>query len=100
MAIRWGSSFGDHSAIGMALTNFLFHLACAAFLFLGIWMAFDPPFSPRHINLGTPLLPLYYLGALSIGYFSGYFLLIFGQEPSSRMPLPKLVPFQRLLNPL
>ncbi len=100
MAIRWGSSFGDHSAVGMALTNFLFHLACAAFLFLGIWMAFDPPFSPRHINLGTPLLPLYYLGALSIGYFSGYFLLIFGQEPSSRMPLPKLVPFQRLLNPL
>jgi len=67
------------------LTSFLFHLVCAAFLIFCIWMAFDPPFSPRHLNLGTPLLTFYYLGALSIGYFSGYFLLVFGKAPSSRM---------------
>ena len=88
LAIRWKSAFGDHSPIGMALTSFLFHLVCATFLVLCIWMAFDPPFSPRHLGFGTPFLTLYYLGALSIGYFSGYFLLIFGKEPSSRLQLP------------
>jgi tetratricopeptide (TPR) repeat protein len=99
MAIRWKSSFGDHSQIGMPLTSFLFHLVCAAFLIFCIWMAFDPPFSPRHLNLGTPLLTLYYLGALSIGYFSGYFLLIFGKAPSSRVQPPRPDPFQ-FLDPL
>jgi tetratricopeptide (TPR) repeat protein len=89
MAIRWKASFGDHSPMGMMLTSFLFHLVCATFLVLCVWMAFDPPFSPRHIGFGTPYLTLYYLGALSIGYFSGYFLLIFGKDPSSRLPLPK-----------
>jgi tetratricopeptide (TPR) repeat protein len=85
--------------MGMALTSFLFHLVCAAFLVFCIWMAFDPPFSPRYLSLGTPLLTLYYLGALSIGYFSGYFLLIFGKAPSSRLQPPRPEPFQ-FLNPL
>jgi tetratricopeptide (TPR) repeat protein len=99
MAIRWKAAFGDSSAAGMALTSFLFHLVCASFLVICIWMAFDPPFSPRHISLGTPLLTFYYLGALSIGYFSGYFLLIFGQAPSSRLKFPQPEPFQ-FLDPL
>jgi tetratricopeptide (TPR) repeat protein len=99
MAIRWKSAFGDHSQIGQALTSFLFHLAHATFLVFCVWMAFDPPFSPRHIGFGTPYLTLYYLGALSIGYFSGYFLLVFGTDPSSRMPLPK-PPAAQFLNPL
>jgi hypothetical protein len=97
MAIRWKASFGDHSQMGMALTSFLFHLVCATFWGFCVWMAFDPPFSPRHIGFGTPYLTLYYLGALSIGYFSGYFLLIFGKDPSSRLPLPK-PPAARFLN--
>jgi tetratricopeptide (TPR) repeat protein len=99
MAIRWKASFGDHSPMGLALTSFLFHLVCAAFLVFCIWMAFDPPFSPRHLSLGTPLLTLYYLGTLSIGYFSGYFLLIFGKAPSSRLQPPQPEPFQ-FLDPL
>jgi len=99
MAIRWKASFGDHSPMGLALTSFLFHLVCAAFLVFCIWMAFDPPFSPRHLSLGTPLLTLYYLGALSIGYFSGYFLLIFGKAPSSRLQPSRPEPFQ-FLDPL
>jgi hypothetical protein len=99
MAIRWKSAFGDHSPISMVLTSFLFHLVCAGFLIFCIWMAFDPPFSPRQLNLGTPLLTLYYLGALSIGYFSGYFLLVFGKAPSSRLQSPQPDPFQ-FLNPL
>ena len=99
MAICWKSGFGDRSQIGLVTTNFLFHLASATFLALSIWMAFDPPFSPRHIGFGTPFLTLYYLGALSIGYFSGYCLLIFGKDPSSRLSLPK-PPAAQFLNPL
>ncbi len=99
MAIRWKASFGDHSPMGLALTSFLFHLVCAAFLVFCIWMAFDPPFSPRHLSLGTPLLTFYYLGALSIGYFSGYFLLIFGKAPGSRLQPSRPEPFQ-FLDPL
>jgi tetratricopeptide (TPR) repeat protein len=99
MAIRWKASFGDHSMMGLILTNFLFHLAHAALFVLCVWMAFDPPFSPRHIGPETPDLTLYYLGALSIGYFTGYFLLIFGIEPSSRFPTPK-PPGAQLVNPL
>jgi len=84
LSIRWKSSFGDHSKMGMALTSFLFHMTFATFFFIGTWMAFDPPFSPRHLGFGTPSLTLYYLGTLSIGYFCGYFLLLFSKEPSGR----------------
>ncbi|HTY86314.1 MAG TPA: tetratricopeptide repeat protein [Candidatus Acidoferrum sp.] len=106
LAVRWGTSFGDHSPVGTTLTNFLFHLACAAFLGFTLWMAFDPPFSPRYLSRENPLLPfyyslltLYYLGALNIGYFSGYFLLIFGTAPTSRLSNPRPEPLQ-FLNPV
>jgi len=99
MAIRWTPSFGDHSPMGMALTSLFFHLICATFLIFCIWMAFDPPFGPRHLSPTTPLLTLFYLGALSIGYFSGYFLLVFGKAPSSRLQPPRPEPFQ-FLDPL
>ncbi len=80
LAIRWGSSFGDNSQIGAALASFMFSLVHGVILCVCIWAAFDPPFSPRHLGFGTPCLTLYYLGALSIGYFSGYFLLVFGKS--------------------
>jgi len=38
------------------------------------------PLSARQVGFGYPFLPIYYLGALSIGYYSGYFLLVFGTE--------------------
>jgi tetratricopeptide (TPR) repeat protein len=90
LAIRWGSSFGDSSRIGAALASFMFSLVHGVILGVCIWAAFDPPFAPRHLGLGMPSMTFYYLGALSVGYFSGYFLLVFGKEPSSRFQLPKL----------
>ena len=77
LAIRWKSSFGDTSRNGVALASFVFHLIHAVFLALCIWLIFDPPFSPRHNGFG---LTFYYLIALSIGYYSGYFLLVFGKK--------------------
>lgn len=77
LAIRWKSSFGDNSRIGVALASFLFHLLHAVFLAGCVWLVFDPPFSPRHNGFG---MLFYYLMALSVGYYSGYFLLIFGKK--------------------
>jgi tetratricopeptide (TPR) repeat protein len=99
MSIRWKTSFGDNSVTGMALTSFMFHLIHAVFLVVGLWVAFDPPFSPRHLGLGLPFLTFYYLGALSVGYYSGYFLLVFGSkaaEDRSRRLMPSRFEFLNL----
>jgi tetratricopeptide (TPR) repeat protein len=90
IAVRWKSSFGDNSKVGLALTSFMFHVVHAILLFVCVWVAFDPPFSPRNLeilrqlNFSPPFLTFYYLGALSVGYFAGYFLLIFGKPVQER----------------
>lgn len=87
-AFRWSSSFGDKSQIGIALASNMLHLGYAAFSGLLVWVQFDPPFSPRFLGLGSPSLTLYYLAALALGYYCGYFLLVFGRKsvPSRRNP--------------
>ncbi len=85
IAIRWKPSFGDTSELGVALATWVFHLTHAALLGLCIWAAFDPAFSLRDAAGRFPILrgnrdaflPFYFIAALSIGYFSGYFLLVF-----------------------
>jgi tetratricopeptide (TPR) repeat protein len=86
LAIRWKSSFGDTSRVGAALASFVFHLLHAAFLAGCVWLVFDPPFGPRHSGFG---LRFFFLIALSIGYYSGYLLLVFGKKvlrPRTRPP--------------
>jgi tetratricopeptide (TPR) repeat protein len=83
LSIRWTSSFGDSSRLGLALTSFMFHIVHAIIFGVCLWVAFDPPFSPRHLGLGLPFLTFYYLAALGIGYFCGYFLLVFGKQATS-----------------
>jgi len=97
LGIRWPAYFGDPSKLGIALATVFFHVFHAALLLLCAWVALDPMFSPRNYlpelkNYGLLLLPLYYLGALSIGYYSGYFLLVFGARPYGRArPTPAYV---------
>jgi tetratricopeptide (TPR) repeat protein len=88
ISIRWASYFGDTSRLGVALARIMFHVVHALFLVACIWVALDPPVSPRNKGLGVPFLTFYYLGALSIGYFSGCFLLVFGvrTDRSRRTP--------------
>jgi tetratricopeptide (TPR) repeat protein len=83
MSIRW--KFGDSSRVGSTLANLMFHTIHAIFLAVCLWVVFDPPFSPRVKGFG---LTLYYLIALSAGYYAGYFLLVFG----SRRPRGNDVP--------
>lgn len=91
LSLRWRPSFGDRSPTGIALTSFVFHIVHAVFLLLLVWMAFDPPFSLRHLGGNSTMLTLYYLGALSIGYYTGYFLLVFGKRelPSRKNRRPR-----------
>ena len=79
IGIKWPASFGDINAAGAALTNLMTHVIHAVFLAACLYVAFDPAFSPRALGgrSGYPLLSFYYLGAISIGYFAGYFLLVF-----------------------
>jgi tetratricopeptide (TPR) repeat protein len=88
ISIRWASYFGDSSRLGIALARFMFYLVHGLFLLVCIWVALDPPVSPRNKGFGIPFLTFYYLGALSVGYFSGYFLLVFrgGTESPKRLP--------------
>jgi tetratricopeptide (TPR) repeat protein len=95
LSIRWASYFGDSSQLGVALATIMFHVVHALFLVACIWVALDPPVSPRSKGFGIPFLTFYYLGALSVGYFSGYFLLIFGRETDPHKRVPG---YMRLLN--
>ena len=93
--IRWSSYFGDPSKIGIAVTTGILHLVHGTFLVVCLWVAFDPDFSSA--RKGLVILPLFYLGALSIGYFVGYFLLVFKPMPP-RMGQPP--PWQTALSGL
>jgi tetratricopeptide (TPR) repeat protein len=93
LAIRWHASFGDSSQMGRALASFMFHLVHAILLIVCIWVVFDPPFSPRQKGFG---LTLYYLSALSVGYYSGYFLLVFRKELGTRFQKLGASPFNFL----
>lgn len=83
IGFRWPTSFGDISALGIFLTNLMFRVIHVLMLVVCIWVLFDPPFSPRVLGYGFPFLLHYLLSALAIGYFSGYFLLVFGSISSS-----------------
>jgi len=100
MGIRWPAQFGEISAVGNALTNLMTHVIHAVFLAACIYVAFDPPVSPRSLSAGLgqyALLPIYFLGALAIGYCSGYFLLVFGAKPGPQT-WQRHSPIRRVIN--
>ncbi|MGD0615309.1 MAG: tetratricopeptide repeat protein, partial [Verrucomicrobiota bacterium] len=55
-------------------------LAHGVLLVICVWMALDPMFSPHRKGLVIPDLD--YLSALCVGYFTGYFLLVFKPLPT------------------
>jgi len=90
LSIRWASQFGDPSRIGVLLTTAIFHVCHIVILLACVWVAFDPAFGPRQTGLGFAFLPFYYLGALSIGYYSGYLLLVSRATASRLRPASAL----------
>lgn len=77
LSIRWKLA-DDKSRFGPAIARFTFHWIHAVFLLVCLWLFFDPPFSPREKGF---MLTLYYILALSAGYYAGYFLLICSKKP-------------------
>lgn len=88
LSIRWGASVGGESHAGFDLASFILHVSHAFLLLICLSAVFDPPFGSRQVARQTglllPFLPLYYLTALSIGYYSGFFLLLFGAAAFQR----------------
>jgi tetratricopeptide (TPR) repeat protein len=85
MGIKWPSYSGDTSPLGVAIASFTSDLFHGILWILCLWVALDPPMSPRfHVQEALrpwlPMLTLYYLGALGAGYFTGYFLLVFSKK--------------------
>ncbi len=95
VSIRWPANFGDTNAAASAITTGLLRLVHFLFLAVCIYVAFDHVVSPRKLvnlpqvtGIGAPFLTFYYLGALSIGYFLGYLLLLSGKEEARRWQKP------------
>jgi tetratricopeptide (TPR) repeat protein len=90
MTLRWRNAAGGAGASARRLADGTFHFIHGFFLAACLWAALDFPLSPRRLGAGFCCLPLYYLGALSVGYFSGYFLLVFGapRRDAKRRPRP------------
>jgi tetratricopeptide (TPR) repeat protein len=90
-SINWPSFEGELSAAAHDLTRILFRVLHIVFLAVGVSMFFDVKASPSPRNMGLGVsagwpsfLTFYYLAALSVGYFSGYVLLVFGKEVAYR----------------
>lgn len=77
LSIRSAVRSSDTSQLGVWMAAFVFHVVHALFLLVCVWVMLDPQVSPRMSGYGLSFLSLYFLSALSVGYFSGYFLLVF-----------------------
>jgi tetratricopeptide (TPR) repeat protein len=100
LSIRWGAFAAGGKNARFDTAAFILYLAHAFLLLLCLWTVFDPLFSPRQIatrnGLSLTFLPLYYLTALSIGYYSGVLLLLFGV--AARQQLSRRYAFRRTLS--
>jgi len=82
IGLRFRTNSGDTSRMGTGLATFCFHALHGAFLVLCGWLALDPAFTFKGsaVQLGSEFLAAKYLSALALGYFAGYFLLLFGER--------------------
>jgi tetratricopeptide (TPR) repeat protein len=82
IALKFRTNYGDTSRLGTGLATFCFHVLHGALLIVCGWVALDPEFKYKGslLQLGPDFLVAKYLAALALGYFCGYFLLIFGER--------------------
>jgi tetratricopeptide (TPR) repeat protein len=84
IALRWRSSFGDTSPIGIFIAKAVFHIVHAVFFAVCLLVLLNPAFSPRQVVPGLPFLNHTLFTALVIGYCSGYFLIVCSPALRSR----------------
>jgi tetratricopeptide (TPR) repeat protein len=102
-AVKWPSSKDDLASGAQSLTRGFVRLLHLVFLAIGVLMFFDIASLPTPRNMGMGVqqgapgfLSFYFLAALSVGYFSGYVLLVFGKEQISRWR--RTTGFPRVIN--
>jgi tetratricopeptide (TPR) repeat protein len=89
LCVRW-PNFTTRNKPGVpSFEAATFYLVNAFLLLISLAVVLDSPFAPRQVGsslgLQVSLLGLYYLAALSLGYYSGFFLVVFrGTAPSGR----------------
>jgi tetratricopeptide (TPR) repeat protein len=98
IGIKWPSFEGEISAAGNILTRFMFNVLHVACLALVLVTFFDFKYSPsvRMREQPVSFLTFYYVGAMCVGYFSGFMLLVFA---AMRLPVwDRRHPFTRFFN--
>jgi tetratricopeptide (TPR) repeat protein len=80
-SLRWADYLGYIDRLGNKLNRLLLHASHLAGLALPLALFFDFKYSPglRLREQPVSFLTAYYLGALAIGYFSGYVLSVLGR---------------------
>ncbi|MBX3731793.1 MAG: tetratricopeptide repeat protein [Verrucomicrobiae bacterium] len=92
IAIRWQGAKGSSLERFAGFTALI--LLQILWLGLAVFLAFDPPFSPRRlVYLEKPagelaLLTFSFCSALAAGYFAGWFLLVGGTDPDKEWDRP------------
>lgn len=80
-AIRWPANLGDTSAAGAVTSVFIMRVVHIVMLGAAISALVDARWGPRGLAPGRPMLSLYFMSALAVGYYSGYLLLVFRSPP-------------------
>lgn len=86
MGLRWASHSGEVSGLSLKLSAAMHRVVPLILLALNAWVFFDRGFSPRLQVAHLTLLPLYFLSALAVGYFCGYWLLLGQPIPGGGRP--------------
>lgn len=100
IGVRWPSFQGDLSAMGAAIGNFGFRLLHLLLFIPSLWFFLDIKYSPRSLTEVIHFLTFYYMAAISVGYFAGYFLFVLTTEPMAvwarRAPLARFAAYVSL----
>lgn len=82
VGVRWPSRMG--AGLDTLAANVAWQVLALAWFGLAIAVAFDVKFSPRQLGYGVPLLTFSFCASLAVGYFAGYYLLLWTGRPDSR----------------
>ena len=82
IGIRWPSRMG--AGLDTLAANVAWQVLALAWFGLCIAVGFDLKFSPRQLGYGVPLLTFSFCASLAVGYFAGYYLLLWTGRPDPR----------------
>jgi len=81
MGLRFYHFLSGANRLNYFASGVAFQLVYGFFMLVGLWIMLDAPISPRRLAPNLPTLPLYFLEALSLGFFAGHFLLTSETQP-------------------